>query len=122
VDYETVWSALEEWREQNAGDVAIESVGAGWLCRLQSLANGIAPALCHGADATTAVQGALAVLSSREVREAQSAPRRDDAEPGAATPPESRVAARALSRGAARGTMAAGGGLRAGRAGRGPRD
>lgn len=64
-DYESVWQALEEWREQTAGDVAIESVGAGWLCRLKSPDRGIATALCHGADATTAVEGALAVLSAR---------------------------------------------------------
>lgn len=64
-DYESVWQALEEWRERTAGDVAIESVGAGWLCRLKSPDRGIATALCHGADATTAVEGALAVLSAR---------------------------------------------------------
>lgn len=64
-DYESVWNALEEWRERTAGDVTIESVGAGWLCRLQAPRRGIAPALCHGADATTAVEGALAVLLSR---------------------------------------------------------
>src|SRR5690606_26990635 len=63
-DYESVWQALEEWRERTAGDVAIESVGAGWLCRLQSPDRGIAAALCHGADATTAGEGALAVLSA----------------------------------------------------------
>src|SRR5690606_6515876 len=35
-DVETVWRTLEEWRERTAGDVSVESLGAGWLCRLQA--------------------------------------------------------------------------------------
>lgn len=65
-DCEAVWDALEAWRERTSGDVAIESVGAGWLCRLQAPRCGVAPALCHGADATTAVEGALSVYVLRE--------------------------------------------------------
>ena len=65
-DIEIVWRTLEEWRERTAGDVSVESLGAGWLCRLQAPRSGIAPALCHGVDATTAVEGALAMLAVRD--------------------------------------------------------
>lgn len=105
-DYASIWQALEEWRERTAGDVAIESVGAGWLCRLKSPEHGITTALCHGADATTAVEGALAVLSARarQNAEANSALR---LEPGHRSPavrllgdepsPQSRVTTRTSS-------------------------
>lgn len=65
-DIEAIWHALEEWRERTAGDVYVESFGAGWLCRLQAPSRGIRPALCHGVDASTAVEGALAVLALRD--------------------------------------------------------
>lgn len=75
-DIEAIWNALEAWREETSGEVAIEAFGAGWLCRLQAPRRGIPPALCHGVDATTAVEGALAVVlqaqRQRDVFEATS--------------------------------------------------
>jgi hypothetical protein len=98
---EAVWNALEAWRERTSGDVAIESVGAGWLCRLQAPRCGVAPALCHGADATTAVEGALSVFVLREkqarstLREGQAS---GEAKRGGSSPQrDSHVAERAIS-------------------------